>query len=360
MAKIRFGLIGFGRIAPKHVEALRQLGDQAELVAICDSNPAKQAKIQETGARYYADYREMLENEQLDAVSILTWSGNHAEIALGCAGKVKNLIVEKPMALRLEDADTMIEACERGGTRLFVVKQNRYNPPVQALRKALDEGRVGRLITGMVRVRWSRDQKYYDQDKWRGTWEWDGGVFANQAIHFVDLLTLVFGEVESVFAKTGTYLSKIEAEDTGAAILKFKNGALGLIEATTCVRPKDLEGSLSVLGEKASIEIAGFACNQVRTWNFSEPRPEDAAMQALATDPPNVYGFGHLDFMSEAVRAIRENRPSAIDGQEGRRSLELVTAIYESAETGREIVISGFRPSKARLGRKIQTPGEMA
>lgn len=353
MAKIRFGLIGCGRIFPKHVESLKRLDSDAEIAAVCDLNVEKARTAGNSlGVPYYTDIQEMISKENLDVVSILTWSGNHAPIAIQCAGKVKNIIVEKPMSLRLDHADELIEICKRTDTRLFVVKQNRYNPPIVALRRALDEGRFGRLLMGTVRVRWSRSPEYYRQDKWRGTWALDGGALTNQASHFIDMLIWFFGPVKSVYAKTATFLAPIESEDTGVAVIEFESGALGTIEATTCTRPKDLEGSISILGEAGTVELSGFAANQVRTWNFIDKRPEDEKIFDTATNPPNVYGFGHRDFLSHVVFCIRENLPAMVDGTEGRRSLELIHAIYESAALGREVLLKDLKVTHSRLGKE--------
>lgn len=242
------------------------------------------------------------------------------------------------MALTLEDADKMIEACDRNGIRLFVVKQNRYNLPVQKLREALEAGRFGKLVMGSVRVRWCRDNAYYRQDSWRGTWAMDGGVFTNQASHHIDLLEWMMGDVESVFAKSITALSEIETEDTGVAVLKFKNGALGVIEATTATRPKDLEGSISILGEFGSVEIGGFAVNEIKTWNFVESLESDKEVrEKYSTNPPNVYGFGHKEYYLHVIDSIVHNKKALVDGLEGRKSLELIIAMYESIETGKEV-----------------------
>jgi predicted dehydrogenase len=264
----------------------------------------------------------------------------------------KPIVVEKPMALTLEDADLMIEACDQAGVRLFVVKQNRFNLPVKKLREAVDQGRFGKLVLGTVRVRWCRTQEYYDQDPWRGTWQHDGGVFANQAIHHVDLLQWMMGDVESVFAKSARALVNIEAEDTGVVVLKFKNGALGIIEATTATRPKDLEGSISILGEKGTVEIGGFAVNEMKTWNFVDKHPGDQEVcEKYNVNPPNVYGFGHTEYLNDVVKAIKSGKKALVQGLEGRRSLELVTAIYESIETGKEVHVR-FTPKQCRLGLK--------
>ena len=254
------------------------------------------------------------------------------------------------MALRLEDADAMIEACDAAGVKLFVVKQNRFNVPVVKAREALDAGRFGRLILGTVRVRWCREQSYYDQDAWRGTWAYDGGVLANQASHHIDMLEWFFGDVVSVHARAITALVKIEAEDTAIATLKFRNGALGIIEATTAVRPKDLEGSLSILGEKGAVEIAGFAVNQIRHWRFVDELGSDKeVIQNYSVNPPNVYGFGHQAYYEHVVDCLQNQSPALVDGFQGRKSLELISALYELIETGREVALQ-FSPRLCRLG----------
>lgn len=355
MKKLRFALMGCGRIAPKHVEALTSGAvPGGELVAVCDTNYSKTEPIaSKHRVRAFSSHQEMLEvmGDEIDVVNILTPSGLHAEHAISIAGYKKHVVVEKPMALTLSDADRMIAACDAAGVRLFVVKQNRYNLPVKKMREALESGRFGKLVLGTVRVRWCRTQKYYDQDAWRGTWAYDGGVFANQASHHIDLLQWMMGEVESVFARTSTALVNIETEDTGVVLLRFKNGALGIVEATTATRPKDLEGSLSILGENGSVEIAGFAVNEMKTWNFVESMPADnEIVEKYRTAPPNVYGFGHTEYLNKVIESLRESRSALVDGLEGRKSLELISAIYESVETGREVFLR-FVPKKCRLGQ---------
>lgn len=254
------------------------------------------------------------------------------------------------MALSLDDADAMIKACDENGIRLFVVKQNRFNVPVQKLLEAKHSGRFGKLVLGTVRVRWCRPQSYYDQDSWRGTWALDGGVLANQASHHIDLLEWMVGKVDSVFAKSTTALVNIEAEDTAVVILKFNNGALGIIEATTAARPQDLEGSISILGEKGSVEIGGFAVNEMKIWNFTDPSDEDSkVIEEYSVNPPNVYGFGHQAYYEHVVDCLKNDKQHLVDGLEGRKSLELIMAIYESIETGREVHLR-FKPNHCRLG----------
>ena len=349
---LNFALVGCGRISKRHGELLGEnqiFG--ACLVAVCDKELKKAEVIaKKYNVVAYSNMHEMMKSENVDVVVILTESGLHAKHTRELAPYGAHIIVEKPMALTLDDADSMIEACDLHGIKLFVVKQNRFNVPVLQLRKALEQGRFGKLIMGTVRVRWCRPQSYYDQDDWRGTWAYDGGVLTNQASHHVDLLEWMLGDVESVFAKSKTALVDIEAEDTAVVILKFRNGALGIIEATTAIRPKDLEGSLSVLGEKGSVEIGGFAVNEMKTWNFSEAIEEDyEVLKKYSVNPPNVYGFGHQAYYEHVVSCLNNKTAQLVDGLQGRKSLELINAIYESIETGTEIKLR-FSPKFSKLG----------
>lgn len=350
---LKIALIGCGRITARHAELLGNGHIQgATLAAVCDSVLEKAKKIGETyKVPFYTDFHQMMQTEELDAVTVLTPSGLHAKHVIALAPYKKHIIVEKPMALTLEDADRMISACDHHGIKLFVIKQNRFNVPVVKLREALEQGRFGKLVLGTIRVRWCRPQSYYDQDSWRGTWAYDGGVLTNQASHHIDLLEWMMGEVESVFAKSATALVNIEAEDTAVVILKFKNGALGVIEATTAVRPKDLEGSISILGEKGSVEIGGFAVNEMKVWNFVEPIEEDKdVLEKFSVNPPNVYGFGHKAYYDHVVFCIVNKTHQLVDGLQGRKSLELITAIYESIETGQEVFLR-FKPQQCKLGQ---------
>lgn len=350
---LNFALVGCGRIAKRHSELLghNQI-DGARLVAVCDIVEAKAAAIgRQFDVPVFTDMHEMMSACEIDVVVVLTESGNHARHVIELAKYGKAIVVEKPMALTLEDADAMIAACEASGSLLFVVKQNRFNVPVAKLRGALDEGRFGNLIMGTIRVRWCRDQSYYDQDAWRGTWAMDGGVLTNQASHHVDLLEWMMGEVESVFAKSTTALVDIEAEDTAVVLLKFRNGALGLIEATTAARPKDLEGSISLLGATGTVEVGGFAVNKLKTWNFADGRAEeDGFMEKYSVNPPNVYGFGHQMYYEHVVDCLANGARQTVDGREGRKSIQLINAIYESVETGQEIFLP-VKPVHSRLGR---------
>jgi len=348
---IRTALIGCGRIADRHVKLLTSM-PEFSLVALADVHPGRAAGLaSQFGGTPYRDHREMLDREKPDLVHVLTPSGTHAGIALDALEKAPNVLVEKPMALSLVDADAMIQKAERLGRRLFVVKQNRYNLPVVKLREALEHGRFGRLTLGAIRVRWCRRQDYYDQDSYRGTWALDGGALTNQASHHIDMLQWMFGDVREVFAMTARQLVRIEAEDTGVAVVRFAQGAVGTIEATTAARPTDIEASISVLGERGIVEIGGFALNEMKRWTFESVDEEDAdVLSTYRTNPPSVYGFGHHEYLAGVARSIREDRPPEVDGREGRKSLELIIAIYESAERNAPVTYP-FEPRLCRLGR---------
>jgi predicted dehydrogenase len=349
---IRFGLLGCGRIARRHSELLGGGHiDRASLVAVCDPvRPRADAIALRFGVPASYDIDEFLARKDIDAVAVLTPSGMHPAHVIACAKAGKHVVVEKPMALRLSDADDMIRACDEAGVKLFIVKQNRFNVPVVRAREALEAGRFGRLILGTVRVRWRRDQAYYDQDAWRGTWAYDGGVLTNQASHHIDMLEWFFGDVVSVHARAVTALARIETEDTAVATLKFRNGALGIIEATTATRPSDLEGSLSILGEKGTVEIAGFAMNQIRHWRFVDELASDRdVVEKFSVNPPDVYGFGHQAYYQHVIDCLIHQHAVLVDGIEGRKSLELISALYESIETGQEVALR-FTPRLSRLG----------
>ena len=351
---LNFALVGCGRVAQKYFQHLGSDPiDGAQLVAVCDIDEQRAIKAGEKfDLPWFSDIAEMLGTmgEQVDVVLVLTPSGLHAEHVIQIAEFEKHVVVEKPMALTLDSADRMIRTCDQFGVRLFVVKQNRWNKPVQLLRTALSQGAFGRLVMGTVRVRWCREQAYYDQDAWRGTWELDGGVFSNQASHHIDLLEWMLGEPESVYATASTSLVDIETEDTGVAVVRFCTGAIGVIEATTAARPKDLEGSLSILGERGVVEIGGFAVNDLKIWEFQDSHPP-APTNDMTENPPDVYGFGHRAYIEHVVDALKNGTPALVDGLEGRKSLELISAIYESVETGKQVPLR-FRSkrSHSRLG----------
>jgi predicted dehydrogenase len=351
--RVKFGVIGCGRVSKKHFDALSGEVAGAELVAVCDvqEDRAKAAGI-EYGVPWFSDAHEMIrQHPEIEVLDILTPSGHHPKHVLELAHYGKHFVVEKPMALSLEDAEEMIRVCAAHNTRLFVVKQNRYNLPIQKLRAAVEANRFGKMVMGTVRVRWCRTQAYYDQDSWRGTWALDGGVLTNQASHHIDMLTWLMGDVESVFCYGATRLVNVETEDTAVAVLKFVNGAMGVVEATTAARPKDVEGSVSILGERGTVEIGGFAMNEMKIWNFLEKEPGDeTVLSEFKENPPNVYGFGHSRYLEKVCEVIRTGKGGSVDGLEGIKSLVLINAMYESMETGKEVTLR-FRPKLAKLGK---------
>ena len=291
----------------------------------------------------------MIKEADPHVLVILTPSGIHAKNIMELTCFNRHFVVEKPLALRLEQIDRVLEECDKRGLKIFVVQQNRFNPPIRKTKEALDKGRFGKLVIGSVRVRWCRDQSYYDQKPWRGTWALDGGVLTNQASHHIDMLIWMMGEVESVMAKTASRLVSIEAEDTGVAVLRFKNGALGVIEATTATRPKDLEGSIGILGEKGAVEVGGFFMNELKIWSFSEPDDMDNDVWERHSGVPEGQAWNHTEFFLNVIGSLRSKRKALIDGLEGRKSVELINAIYESAETGKEVFLR-FTPRMCRLG----------
>ena len=353
MSNIKFGLVGCGKIARRHANLLGK-GEinGGILTSVCDLNGERSNSFaNEYGVDAFDDPHKMAKSENVDVLTILTPSGLHARNILELAPYGKPIIVEKPLALQLKDADDVIQSCDQYGVKLFVVKQNRFNPPIIELKQALNKGRFGKLVLGTVRLRWCRPQSYYDEASWRGTWEHDGGVLTNQASHHIDLLVWMMGEVESVFAKTTRALANIEAEDTAVVTLKFRNGALGIIEATTATRPKDLEGSISILGEKGSVVVGGFAANQLEKWQFETSMDgDDSIFKKYGENPKHPYGYAHKLYYEHVVDCITNGKQQLVDGLGGRRSLELISAIYESVETGKEIPIR-FTPKHCRLGR---------
>ena len=334
---VRVALVGCGRISGNHFDAFRKIPGLS-LVGVCDLVEERaRAAGESQGVPFFTSYEKMLQGIECDAVVIATPSGLHPQQGILAARAGKHVITEKPMAISLGAADELVHACDSAGVRLFVVKQNRLNPGIQLLKRAFDKGRFGRIYLANTTVRWTRPQEYYDQAPWRGTWEFDGGAFMNQASHYVDLIQWLVGPVESVIAKTATLARRIEAEDTGIAVLKFRNGALGTIEVTMLAYPKNLEGSITILGEKGSVKISGTAVNKVETWQFSEYDDDDKLIEAATTNPPNVYGFGHESYYRNVLKVLRGEAAPDTDGRAGRKSLELILGIYESAKTGREV-----------------------
>ena len=342
---VRIALLGCGRISQNHVQAIAKVPG-LELVACADSDLARAEATAATAGALpaFASLEAMLSAVSCDAVTLCTPSGLHPKHGIVAALAGKHVICEKPMAITLESADALVRSCDDAGVQLFVVKQNRLNPSVQLLRRAMDKGRFGRIFMANATVRWARPQEYYDQAPWRGTWEFDGGAFMNQASHYVDLIQWLVGPVESVVAKTATLARRIEAEDSGAAVLRFRNGAIGVIEVTMLTYPRNLEGSITILGEKGTVKIGGTAVNRVETWQFADYDDDDKLVDQASTLPSSVYGFGHEGYYRNVLAVLQGKEAPDTDGRAGRKSLELILGIYESAKTGREIPL----PLKAR------------
>ena len=335
---LNFGLVGCGRIAPRHAQSLAEL-PQASLKAVVDIVPSRAERFgKEYGAETYTDYHRLLERSDIDVVNICTPSGLHAQMAIDAMQAGKHVIVEKPMAIRLEDANRMIETANQTRKKLCIVLQNRYNPPMIEMQHALRAGKLGRLLLGSATVRWFRPQDYYE-DEWHGRRDMDGGALMNQSIHHIDALQWMMGdEVESVFSFTGTLAHKMESEDTGVAVIKFKNGAMASVEGSTITYPQNLEGSVAVFGEKGSIKVGGTALNRKVFWKVEgELEQEKEMMTREQLDPPSVYGFSHRSVMQDMIDAILTDRQPATNGLEGRKSVALVLAMYRSAETGQPV-----------------------
>ena len=335
--KYQIGIVGCGRIARNHVDAIANIPPFV-LAGVCDVVESRARDAGElAGVPWFGSFSKMLDSVALDVVAICTPSGLHPQHGVMAAQAGKHVICEKPMAISLTTADQLVQACDDNAVHLFVVKQNRLNPPIQLLKRALDKGRFGRLYMANSTVRWTRPQEYYDQAPWRGTWEFDGGAFMNQASHYVDLIQWLVGPVESVMAKTATLGRRIEAEDSGLAILKFRNGALGSIEVTMLTYPKNLEGSITILGESGTVKIGGTAVNRVETWQFAEYDDDDKAIETSNYTPASVYGSGHEGYYRNVLEVLEGRAQPDTDGRAGRKSLELILGIYESAKTGREV-----------------------
>lgn len=340
-------LIGCGRISFKHVEGFVKNSDRMRLVAACDLVQARaelkageyKAAFPDAEIKIYPDYKKMLSELRPDIVTIATESGKHAEIAIRCLGAGAHVICEKPMALSTKDADEMIAAAKRAGKKLAVCFQNRFNAPVQRLRTAKDTGRFGKLFHGMVQIRWNRNDAYYADAPWRGTWEQDGGTLMNQCTHGIDLLQWMMGEdAVRVQAQTRRFLRPIEAEDFGAAIVEFASGALGIIEGSADIYPTNLNETLSLFGERGTVVIGGLAVNKIETWRFADAEAfgdtEEKVLNPNEKDPPTVYGFGHAALFKDFIDAIDSDREPLVSGQNGKKALEIILAIYKSQKTG--------------------------
>lgn len=330
--KIRIALVGCGRIAKNHLQAIAGLEQDLELVAVCDAHfPAAEAVAQEYGTRAYADLSELLVESDADVVVVCTPSGLHGRQAVEIAHAGKHVITEKPMATRWYDGLEMVNACDEAGVRLFVVKQNRRNATLQLLKNAVEQGRFGKIYMVSLNVFWTRPQDYYDQSPWRGTWEHDGGAFMNQASHYVDLLHWLIGPVDTIQAMTGTLARDIEAEDTGVLNVRWRSGALGSMSVTMLTYPKNFEGSITILGEKGTVRVGGMAVNEIQHWEFDEKREDDQNIHDASYETTSVYGFGHPLYYTNVVDVLRGRAEPLTDGREGLKSLELLIAAYRSA-----------------------------
>ncbi len=341
---MKYALIGCGRIAVNHIKAA--LNNHLEIVAVCDVLTEKMEDLLakydlagKTSIKRYTDYRQMLDVEKPTLVSIATESGIHAEIALACIEAGVHVIIEKPMAMSMEDAEEIIHRSEEKGVKVSACHQNRFNVAVQETRRALEAGRFGQLSHGSIHVRWNRNKDYYDQAPWRGTWAQDGGCLMNQCIHGIDLLRWMMGdEVEEVYGVTRQQFHHyLEAEDVGMAVVKFKNGAIGTIEGTTNVYPKNLEETLYLFGEQGTVKIGGTSTNNIDVWNFADEGEADAKNKGLQEATSNVYGNGHTSLFTDMMAAIEQNRRPYVDAVAGRNALEMVLAVYKSMQTGRPV-----------------------
>lgn len=338
--RIRFAVVGCGRIATNHLNAIKQHSDRAELVGICDvDGRALDKAATETRATPYRSLPELLKHSNADVVVLTTPSGLHPEQVIEVAASGKHAMTEKPMATRWHDGLRMVKACDDANVRLFVVKQNRRNATLQLLKKAVEEGRFGRIYMVNINVFWTRPQDYYDSAAWRGTWEFDGGALMNQASHYVDLLDWLIGPIESLQAYTATLARNIEVEDTGVISVKWRSGALGSMNVTMLTYPKNLEGSITILGEKGTVRVGGVAVNEIQHWEFAEPRPEDSQIKEASYATTSVYGFGHPLYYDNVIKVLRGEAEPETDGREGLKSLEVLIATYLSARDGRRVAL---------------------
>lgn len=341
---MKYALIGCGRIATNHMKAA--VNNELEIAAVCDVLPEKMEALlakheleKDETIKRFTDYKEMIAEVKPELVSIATESGNHAEIALFCIDNGVNLIIEKPMAMNIADADEIIRRSEEKGVVVSACHQNRFNVAIQELRKAVEAGRFGKLSHGSIHVRWNRNQGYYDQAPWRGTWAEDGGALMNQCIHGIDLLRWMMGdEIEEIYGVTRQqFHDYLEAEDVGMAVIKFKNGAIGTIEGTTNVYPKNLEETLYIFGENGTVKIGGTSTNNIDVWDFADETEEDQANKGLEEQTSNVYGNGHTSLFADVMDAIKTGRKPYIDAVAGRNALEVVLSIYKSQKTGQPV-----------------------
>lgn len=338
--KIRLALVGCGRIAKNHFAAIEQHGDRAELVDVCDINPAALAQaVEGTGAAGHRSLESLLSSSSADLVILTTPSGLHPDQATLIAESGRHVMTEKPMATRWHDGLRMVKACDDANVRLFVVKQNRRNATLQLLKRAVEQKRFGRIYMVNINVFWTRPQDYYDSSAWRGTWEFDGGAFMNQASHYVDLLDWLIGPIESVQAYTATLARDIEVEDSGVMNIRWRSGALGSMNVTMLTYPRNLEGSITIIGEKGTVRVGGVAVNDIQHWEFAEPHADDELVRSASYDTTSVYGFGHPLYYDNVIKVLRGEAAPETDGREGLKSLEVLIAAYLSARDGRRVAL---------------------
>lgn len=340
---MKYGLIGCGRIAKNHIASA--INNGLEIKALCDIkeeqavNLLRKFNLNSKNINFYSSYLEMIANEDLDLVAIATESGSHAEIAKYCIKHKVNCIIEKPMAMNMNDARAICELAERYNVVVSANHQNRFNKSIQFIKKAIDQDNFGKLLHGTAHIRWCRDKNYYDQASWRGTWTNDGGCLMNQCIHNADLLRWLMGnEVEEVMAYTDNLKHDyIEAEDLGIAIFKFKNGAYGVFEGTVNTYPENLEETLYVFGEKGTAKAGGISTNLLEEWKFGGTEDAEKIKKDHSEIPTNVYGFGHTRLYADVIESIKSNRKPLVDAVAGMNALEMVLAIYESAAKGKPV-----------------------
>jgi len=336
--RIRFALLGCGRISRNHVAALEQHRERAELVALCDHQPAALAAAAPgIDCPRYASLGQLLAESDADIVTLATPSGLHPQQAIEVAHSGRHVLSEKPMATKWEEGVAMVRACRDAGVKLFVVKQNRLNPTLQLLKRAVDGGRFGRIYLVNVNVFWTRPQSYYDDAPWRGRWDLDGGAFMNQASHYVDMVDWLVGPVDSVHAYTATLERDIEAEDTGVMSLRLRKGGLVSVNVTMLTYGRNFEGSITLVGERGTVRIGGVAVNQIEHWEFDEALPEDAAVREASYATTSVYGNGHPLYYDNVIGTLRGEKHAEVDGYEGLRSLEVLIAAYRSARDGARV-----------------------
>lgn len=340
MNKIRLALIGCGRISANHFTAIEKHDSRIQIVDVCDTNTeALTQAINHTNAKGHLNITELLQNTTADLVVLATPSGLHPEQAIQVAQSGRHVMTEKPMATRWSDGLRMVKACEEANVRLFVVKQNRRNATLQLLKIAIEQGRFGKIYSVAVNVFWTRPQEYYDSAKWRGTWEFDGGALMNQASHYIDLLDWLMGPVESVMTYTATLARDIEVEDSGVVALRWRSGTLGTVNVSMLTYPKNMEGSITILGEKGTVRIGGVAVNEIQKWEFSELRVEDAEIENASYQTTSVYGFGHELYYDNVIKTLRGEAEPETDGREGLKTLELLIAMYLSARDGKRVAL---------------------